>query len=95
MVRNLQSQYWLMGHQPECEMLEIIAYVPAYRNPVTSLTLLVCDKSLFFLFFLYFWDTFLIPLPLLGGRLPTKRHYSGIPGHSGLLGLPGHYGLFS
>ena len=34
-----------------------------------------CDESLFFLFFLYFWDTFLIPLPLLGGKLPTKRHY--------------------
>jgi len=44
-VRNLQSQYRLMGRQRECEMLEIMAYVPAYRNPVTSLTSSVAPTS--------------------------------------------------
>jgi len=44
-VRNLLSRYRLTGHQRECEMLEIIAYVPAYRNPVTSLTSSVAPTS--------------------------------------------------
>ena len=49
----------------------------------------VTFTSIFHPFFL----TFSIPLPLRGGKLPTKRPYCGIPGHYGLLGLPGQHGL--
>jgi len=45
MVHNLQSQYWLMGCHCECQMLGIIAYVPEYRYPVTSLTSSVAPTS--------------------------------------------------
>jgi len=44
----------------------------------------VTFTSIFHPFFL----TFLIPLPLRGGKLPTN-----IPRHYGLLGLPGQHGL--
>ena len=49
----------------------------------------VTFTSIFHPFFL----TFSIPLPLRGGKLPTKRPYCGIPGHYGLLGLPGQHSL--
>ena len=60
-----------------------IAYSPNGR--VTKVTF----TSIFHPFFL----TFSIPLPLRGGKLPTKRPYCGIPGHYSLLGLPSQHGL--
>jgi len=55
----------------------------------TGFVMKVTFTSIFHPFFL----TFSIPLPLRGGKLPTKRPYCGIPGHYGLLGLPGQHGL--
>jgi len=43
--------------------------------------------------FYSFFLTFSIPLPLRGGKLPTKRPYCSIPRHYGLLSLPGQHGL--
>ena len=50
----------------------------------------VTFTSIFHPFFL----TFSIPLPLRGGKLPTKRPYCGIPRHYGLLGPPGQHSLY-
>jgi len=51
----------------------------------------VTFTSIFHPFFL----TFSIPIPLRGGKLPTKRPYCSIPRHYGLLSLPGQHGLHS
>ena len=61
-----------------------------YQDQVHDVTK-VTFTSIFHPFFL----TFSIPLPLRGGKLPTKRPYCGIPRHYGLLSLPGQHGLHS
>jgi len=50
-------------------------------------------KTQFTPIFYSFFLTFSIPLPLRGGKLPTKRPYCGIPGHYGLLSFPSQHSL--
>jgi len=64
------------------------------HNQVQYASLLV-TKVTFTSIFHPFFLTFSIPLPLRGGKLPTKRPYCGIPRHYGLLGLPSQHSLHS
>ena len=72
-----------MGHVQHVPCLVHNSGMP----PVTKVTF----TSIFHPFFLIFS----IPLPLRGGKLPTKRPYCGIPGHYSLLGLSGQHSLHS
>jgi len=54
-----------------------------------------CDRSLFSPLFPLFLGHYFNTITTKGGKLPTNRHYSGIPRHCSLLGHPGHYGLIS
>jgi len=58
---------------------------------IVVIVMKITFTSIFHPFFL----TFSIPLPLRGGKLPTKRPYCSIPGHYGLLGLPSQHSLHS
>jgi len=85
---GIPRHYSLLGLPSQLGLHSLLGITKTMMS--TMMTVMkVTFTSIFHPFFL----TFLISLPLRGGKLQTKRPYCSIPGHYSLLGFPGQHGL--